>query len=119
MAAAIFELLVDGKHQALSAGYGVSEKAGEKIHEMVISCMAEKGCDISRCVRKPLTEKIVDESDKIIVMKNKGDTISPLLRKRKNVEYWEIDDPESSPLEFHRMVRDFLEDKVKKLVATI
>jgi protein-tyrosine-phosphatase len=77
--------------------------------------MREKGIDLSTNQPKLITNEMVLEADKIIVMgcSAQGFCPAPLLNK---VIDWGIEDPKGKPIEKVREIRDEIERKVKNLI---
>lgn len=77
--------------------------------------MREKGIDLSANKPKLITNQMVQEADKIIVMgcSAQGFCPAPLLNK---VIDWGIEDPKDKPIVKVREIRDEIERKVKKLI---
>jgi arsenate reductase len=77
--------------------------------------MKEKGVDISRNKPKKIDNKMVQESDKIVVMgcSAQGFCLVPLLGK---VVDWKIEDPKGKSIEEVRKIRDEIEKKIVELV---
>jgi protein-tyrosine-phosphatase len=104
MAASFFRKLTN-KHQAMDAGSFVGKRQGTIIHEYVIKCMEEQGYDLSKNVRKQLTQDMAEVADKIIVMDERQNLPDFLINSQK-VTFWNIDDAADKSLEFHRKIRD-------------
>jgi protein-tyrosine-phosphatase len=99
------------KVEAISAGTMPSTE----IRPLVVQVMQEKGIDISKNKPKRITNQMVQEADRIIVMgcSAQGFCPAPLLGK---VDDWKIEDPKGKPIEKVREIRDEIEKKVKKLI---
>ncbi len=81
---------------ASSAGTVVNKGDGMRIKDIplaepVIRFMKEEGIDISNHTRTQITEEMLDEYDKIIVMAE-PETIPSFLSAHENVEVYDIDD---------------------------
>jgi arsenate reductase len=100
-----------GKNEAASAGTMPSKE----VNPIVIQVMREKGIDLSANKPKLITNEMVQEADKIIVMgcSAQGFCPAPLLNK---VIDWGIEDPKDKPIEKVREIRDEIEKRVKKLI---
>ncbi|HVP40681.1 MAG TPA: hypothetical protein VMS95_01845, partial [Candidatus Krumholzibacteriaceae bacterium] len=83
-----------------------------------IQVMQERGIDISKNKPKQITNQMVQEADRIIVMgcSAQGFCPAPLLGK---VIDWKIEDPKGKPIEKVREIRDEIEKRVKELVEEI
>ena len=102
------------KIEAISAGTMPSKE----INPLVIQVMQERGIDISKNKPKQITNQMVQEADRIIVMgcSAQGFCPAPLLGK---VIDWKIEDPKGKPIEKVREIRDEIEKRVKELVEEI
>ena len=103
-----------GKLVASSAGTMLADR----INQIVVEVMKERGFDISENKPKLLTTKMVEEADQIITMGCSVEKIcpAPLL---KNVIDWELEDPKGKPIEKVREIRDEIEKKVVELIVEI
>jgi arsenate reductase len=99
------------KLEAISAG----TMPAKEVNPVVVQVMQEKGIDLSTNKPKLITNEMVLEADKIIVMgcSAQGFCPAPLLNK---VIDWGIEDPKDKPIEKVREIRDEIERKVKKLI---
>jgi protein-tyrosine-phosphatase len=100
-----------GRVEAESAG----TMPAKEVNAAVVQVMQEKGIDLSANKPKLITDQMVLEADKIIVMgcSAKGFCPAPMLNK---VIDWGIEDPKDKPIEKVRAIRDEIESKVKKLI---
>jgi len=103
-----------GKLVASSAGTMLADR----INQIVVEVMKERGFDISENKPKLLTTRMVEEADQIITMGCSVEKIcpAPLL---KNVIDWELEDPKGKPIEKVREIRDEIEKKVVELIVEI
>ena len=102
------------KHHGIGAGTHVGKHEGEPLHEFVVTCMNEVGCDVSKNTRKQLTPEMVKEADKIIVMTEKENL--PEYVDMSKAVFWKIGDAKDKFLDFHRDMRDRIKGLVEKLV---
>ncbi len=111
MAEAFAKTYGKGKVEALSAG----TMPAKEVNPVVVQVMLEKGIDLSANKPKLITNQMVQDADKIIVMgcSAEGFCPAPLLNK---VIDWEIEDPKDKPAEKVREIRDEIEKKVKMLI---
>jgi protein-tyrosine-phosphatase len=114
MAAAFTNL--HGKGLAIASSGGTNP--GEEVHPIVVQAMLEKGIDISQNKPTEISQADLEEADQVIVMGcgAEGFCPAPLLSK---VEDWGLDDPKGQPLEKVREIRDEIEERVLKLIATL
>jgi protein-tyrosine-phosphatase len=123
LAEAIFNKLSEGKHQAVSAGTKVtredSNKEGQRISDTnIITVMKEIGIDVSENVRNQVTEEMVKEVDKIIVMSEPENTPEYLKTSDKAI-FWEVSDPYNKSLEFVRDIRNQLQVLISAFIKTL
>lgn len=121
IAEAIFRQFTKGKYFVQSAGVEARGDDGKNLEGMllkdrasskyVIECLKEIGIDVSNNFIKKLTPKMVENSDKIVVLV-KPDTIPGFLKENDKVIYWDIEDPDGQTLEHFRQTRD----KIKKMI---
>lgn len=90
----------------------------DKVNQVVVEVMKEKGIDISEKKPKLLTTKMAEEADIIITMGCSVEKFcpAPLLQ---NVIDWELEDPKGKPIEKVRQIRDEIERRVQKLIDEI
>ncbi|MFQ6019396.1 MAG: arsenate reductase ArsC [Dehalococcoidia bacterium] len=110
MAAAIFNHLVRGKAEALSAG----REPGETVLPTVVEAMAEAGIDVSGQRPKALTEETAQGAERVIAMGCNVREACPALRL--SVEDWGIEDPSGQPIERVRQIRDKVWQRVEGLL---
>ena len=120
MAEAMFNNLTKA-HIASSAGLNPPQNwEGEKLSKtkFVAPCMAEISIDVSEKISKKITEPMVIESNKIIVIGERENWPSFLLNSGK-VDYWDIADPDTGGMDLHRTVRDQIKSKVNLLIKDL
>ncbi len=76
--------------------------------------MREVGCDLTTHRSKGLADLPPVEFDAVVGM-GCGDDGCPLVRARRREE-WAIPDPKEMPPEQYRVVRDWIESEVKRLL---
>ncbi len=94
------------------AVYSAGTDPSEEVKPNAVKVMEEVGIDISNQVPKLLKE-IPDELDILITM---GCGVKCPYIPCKMREDWDLDDPDSQPIEFFRETRDIIETKVKELI---
>lgn len=77
--------------------------------------MTEEGIDVSKKKVKTIERHFVDEADRIFVLCEREKCPDYLLNSGK-VSFWEIEDPYESSMEFFRMTRDRIKEKVKGII---
>jgi protein-tyrosine-phosphatase len=111
MAEAFVKVYGEGKVEATSAG----TMPAEKVNPVVVQVMREKGIDLSANKPRLITNRVVQEADRIVVMgcSAQGFCPAPLLNK---VVDWGIEDPKDKSIERVREIRDEIERKVRTLL---
>jgi arsenate reductase len=112
MAEAFLQYYAGDKFDAESAG----DQPASEINPLAIETMAEKGIDLA--FRRPRgMEQIADGGRPFDLVVQMGCEQSCPVTPSGRVENWELEDPAGKPLEFVRMIRDQIEQKVKSLLA--
>ncbi|MDO8593005.1 MAG: hypothetical protein Q7R92_04550 [bacterium] len=83
--------------------------------EEAIQAMTEDGLDISQNKVKYITEKMVRQSDKVIIMCRQEQCPEFLLKSSK-ITFWPVDDPYGTDLDNFRKIRDAIKAKVILLI---
>lgn len=112
MAAAFFNLLADPKRvRAISAG----TDPGPRVHPEVVTAMKEKGIDVSGVQPQRLTTELATGAQLLITM-GCGDAcpVVPGLQR----DDWPLSDPKGQSVERVREIRDDVEGRVRKLLAS-
>jgi protein-tyrosine-phosphatase len=112
MAAALLDHYGAGRVNVRSAG---STPANE-INPAVISVMDEIGIDLSKEFPKALSDDAARAADVIVTM-GCGDACPFFPGKR--YEDWELEDPASKSADQIRPIRDEIDRRVKKLLASL
>jgi protein-tyrosine-phosphatase len=125
IAEAIFNNLSNGNHIAKSAGTKVvrenSNNEGQKLKDKdmnIVEVMKKIGIDISTSTRKQITQEMVQEADKVIVM-NPSDNVPEYVKQDSKTIFWEVPDPFNQNLEFAEGVRNQLQSLVHDFVETL
>lgn len=83
----------------------------------VLDVMREINIDISQNIRKQITEEMVQDADKIILVVDENDPIPDFLKNSpKIVANWHVLDPKGKDLDFTRNVRNQISDLVDQFV---
>ncbi len=112
MAAALLDRHAAGRVRVLSAG----TEPADRINPAVVEAMAELGLDVSREFPKRLASADVESSDVVVTM-GCGDTCPYFPGTR--YEDWPLDDPAGRPVEEVRIIRDAIDDRVRRLLAEL
>lgn len=89
---------------------------GHQVNAAAIEAMNEVGIDISNEYPKPWTDEIARAADVIVTM-GCGDACPIFPGKR--YEDWELQDPAGQSVEFVRVVRDDIRQRVETLIASL
>jgi arsenate reductase (thioredoxin) len=112
MALGFFSHLAGDHAVAWSGG---SDPAG-RINPSAVAAMAERHIDISAEYPKPWTDEIVRAADVVVTM-GCGDAC-PVFPGRR-YEDWDIDDPAGKDVTGVRPIRDEIERRVRRLLASL
>ncbi len=83
----------------------------------VLDVMREIDIDISQNIRKQITEEMVQDADKIILVVDENDPIPDFLKSSpKIVANWHVLDPKGKDLDFTRNVRKQISDLVDQFI---
>ncbi len=111
MSAAFFNRYADpSKAHAISAG----TQPADRVHPVVIEAMKEVGLDVSNVKPQKLTPELAQDAYLLVTM-GCGDECPfiPGLRR----DDWPLPDPKGQGIEQVRIIRDEIENRVKKLIA--
>ena len=112
MAAALLERMADGEITVRSAGTA----PGERIHPVVAEVMRERGIDLAERRPQHLRDDAVRAADVVITM-GCGDACPVYPGKR--YEDWDLPDPQGRSLDEVRGIRDEIERRVERLLASL
>ena len=96
--------------------YSAGSKPSGKVDPMAVKVMKEADIDISSRTSKGFTDLSVKEFDMVITL-GCGD-VCPFVPAKEHIE-WKIDDPKGKDIEYFRIVRDNIQDHVKKLAESL
>ena len=102
-----------GKEKLLVSSAG--NRPAEKVNQVVVEALREKGIDISENKPKLLTFEMAQEADLIITMGCNAQGICPGPFFKPTID-WSLEDPRGKPIEKVREIRDDIEVRIKKLV---
>ena len=97
-------------------GWSGGSEPGTEVNPSAVAAMAEVGIDIATEFPKPWTNEIVQAADVVVTM-GCGDTC-PLF-PGKRYEDWELEDPAGQDVDAVRPIRDEIEPRVRKLLASL
>ena len=112
MALGWFEHLADGRAVAFSGG---SEPA-DAVNPAAVQAMAEVGIDIAARTPRRWSDSDLAAADVVVTM-GCGDTCPYIPGKR--YEDWPLDDPAGQDADAVRPIRDEIERRIRKLLATL
>jgi arsenate reductase len=113
MAEAFFNHFSTGRLVALSAG----TRPAASVSRTAIAAMAELGIDVSAQRPKPLTEQMIQQADRIIVMG--CDVMESCPAGFHPSEDWGLEDTQGQPLEKVRLIRDQIRERVLTLLTEL
>jgi arsenate reductase len=113
MAEAFFNHFSTGRLVAMSAG----TRPAASVSHAAIAAMAELGIDISAQRPKPLTEQMIQQADRIIVMG--CDVMESCPAGFRPSEDWGLEDTQGQPLEKVRLIRDQIRERVLTLLTEL
>jgi arsenate reductase len=90
-------------------------KPADKVNQVVVQVMHEKGIDISGNKPKLITFQMAQESDLIVTMGCNDQEICPGPFFKPTID-WKLEDPKGKPIEKVREIRDEIEHKVQRLI---
>ncbi len=120
MAGVLFRKKFVDRYEVVSAGLklsGPSQPIGELMPGIkeVLAAINEEGIDVSGAVRKQVTPEMADDADMIVALLEPEEGILDFLVGSPKLTYWNIPDPKGKDLEFTRMVRDQIKEKITSL----
>ena len=112
MAEAFANKVGEGRLEAKSAG----TVPGDAPHPEVVEAMRELGMDVSDHSGTMITDEMVQRADRVITMGCAVDEgACPAIRYAK-LEDWGLPDPKGQPPEKVRLIRDEIEERVRRLI---
>ncbi|UCH87636.1 MAG: arsenate reductase ArsC [Dehalococcoidia bacterium] len=113
MAEAFFNHFSAGRRVAMSAG----TQPATSVSRTAIAAMAELGIDISAQKPKPLTQRLIQQAERIITMG--CDVAESCPAGFHPSEDWGLEDTQGQPLEKVRLIRDQIRERVLALLADL
>jgi arsenate reductase len=113
MAEAFFNHFSAGRLVAMSAG----TQPATSVSRTAIAAMAELGIDISAQRPKPLTQRMIQQADRIIAMG--CDVVESSPTDFHPSEAWGLVDTRGQPLEKVRLIRDQIRERVLALLTEL
>lgn len=116
IAEAYFNKFAEGNN-ALSAGVDpLTPHKYPKIPQTVVDIMLEDGLDLSQKKVKHVTQEMVNDAHRVVVMCDRN-SCPQFLQNSEKVIYWEVEDPSNSPVENYKRVRDQIKTNVLELIG--
>ena len=112
MSQALFERVVQGRHESRSAG----TRPAEAVHKVVLDAMQEVGIDVSQHRPQKLTDDLARWADVVVTM-GCGDEC-PYIPGKRYID-WDLADPAGKPLAEVRKTRDEIGRRVSDLRAML
>lgn len=112
MSEALFARMVDGRHQARSAG----TRPAAQVHPVVVEAMREVDIDVGGRRPQALTDELSQWADVVVTM-GCGDAC-PFIPGKRYID-WDLPDPAGRPLHEVRTLRDDLERRLRDLAKTL
>ena len=81
----------------------------------VLDVMQEEGMDVSMYVRNQLTEKMVEDADKVVAIVEEDFSLPEYLADSPKLVRWNVPDPKGKDLEFTREVKGQIKELVESL----
>jgi arsenate reductase (thioredoxin) len=111
MAERLFRRVVDGRHEARSAG----SDPGKEVHPVVLEALGEVGIDAADHVPAKLDEERVEWADVIVAT---CDDSCPYVPGKRYIS-WQLPDPGGRPLDEVRAIRDDVARRVAELATEL
>jgi len=112
MSQALFERVVQGRHESRSAG----TRPAEAVHKVVLDAMQEVGIDVSQHRPQKLSDDLARWADVVVTM-GCGDEC-PYIPGKRYID-WDLPDPAGKPLAEVRKTRDEIGRRVSDLRAML
>lgn len=95
---------------------GVNAKIAKPLDPAVLEVMREVDHGMPGARRKLITEEMTDWADKIVSFKPLDELPDYVQKRKDDIEFWDVPDPQHQPLEFHRSVRDDILGRIENLL---
>jgi protein-tyrosine-phosphatase len=122
MAEELFRKMTHGKYEVSSAGT-LSNNPGNTLGSLmphtshVLEVMKEEGVDVSNNIRKQVTEEMVKEADKVILVVDDRDPIPDYIDLNTAIR-WDVLDPKDQTLEFTRDTKEQIKAHIRALITS-
>lgn len=120
IAEALFRKKFGDAHDVVSAGTALSgpeQPIGELMPNIkeVLDVMQEEGMDVSMYVRNQLTEKMVEDADKVVAIVEEDFLLPEYLLDSPKLIRWNVPDPKGKDLEFTREVKNQIKSFIEEM----
>lgn len=120
IAEALFRKKFGDEHEVISAGIklsGPEQPIGELVPGIkeVLDVMNEEGIDVSMAIRNNITEKMVEDCDKVVAIIEDEMELPEYLTNSPKLVRWNLPDIKGKDLEFTRTVKN----QIKELIETL
>ena len=120
MAEALFRKKFGDEHEVISAGTAISgpeQPIGELMPNIkeVLDVMQEEGMDVSMYIRNQMTEKMVEDTDKVVAIVEDEVVLPEYLANSLKLIRWNVADPKGKDLEFTRDVKNQIKKSIDDL----
>ena len=112
--------LYNATHTELSESAGTITQAhtvalkDREVAKNIIFVMKEHGIDISENIPQQITEEMVDNFDKVVVMAE-PESIPDWLKSHPKTEIWDIQDAKGQDIETTRKIVNQIQERVNRL----
>ncbi|MEN9649760.1 MAG: hypothetical protein RL094_727 [Candidatus Parcubacteria bacterium] len=122
IAEALFIKKFGTAHHVSSAGTKISgpeQPLGELMPAVneVLSVMNEEGIDVSQAIRHQLTEQMVNDADKVIVILEENEEVPDYLVHSPNIERWSVADPKGKDIDATRIIKDQIKQRIDAMLV--
>lgn len=116
----LFRKKFGAKHEVFSAGLQISgpeQPIGELVPgiQEVLDVMSEEGIDVSKNIRRQVTEKMVADVDKVVVIIEDEAVLPDYISNSGKCTRWSIADPKGMDLENTRKIKDLIKERIEFL----
>jgi protein-tyrosine-phosphatase len=120
IAEALFRKKFGDAHEVVSAGTALSgpeQPIGELMPNIkeVLDVMQEEGMDVSMYVRNQLTEKMIEDADKVVAIVEEDFLLPEYLLDSPKLIRWNVPDPKGKDLEFTREVKNQIKSFIEEM----
>ena len=120
IAEALFRKKFGDQYEVISAGTklsGPEQPIGELMPNIkeVLDVMNEEGVDVSKNIRKQLTQEMVQNAAQVIAIIEDSEELPEYLLSSPKLIRWNISDPKGKDLLFTREVKNAIKDQIEQM----